>query len=111
MSLRKVVDVGIHRTPSGLDGDVGTAGLDGIAGRITPVPGSVGPMTIAMLVGWADPMPPRPAHHHPRRHRRAARTHHRRRRGGRKLIDSLRPGSMAIAAWPGHSATPRTRSE
>jgi methylenetetrahydrofolate dehydrogenase (NADP+)/methenyltetrahydrofolate cyclohydrolase len=45
-----VIDVGIHRTPEGLTGDVRTAELDGIAGRITPVPGGVGPMTIAMLL-------------------------------------------------------------
>ncbi|MCX5241005.1 bifunctional 5,10-methylenetetrahydrofolate dehydrogenase/5,10-methenyltetrahydrofolate cyclohydrolase [Streptomyces prunicolor] len=45
-----VIDVGIHRTPSGLTGDVRSAELDGIAGRITPVPGGVGPMTIAMLM-------------------------------------------------------------
>lgn len=45
-----VIDVGIHRTPSGLTGDVRTAELDGIADRITPVPGGVGPMTIAMLL-------------------------------------------------------------
>jgi methylenetetrahydrofolate dehydrogenase (NADP+)/methenyltetrahydrofolate cyclohydrolase len=45
-----VIDVGIHRTGSGLTGDVRSAELDGIAGRITPVPGGVGPMTIAMLL-------------------------------------------------------------
>ncbi|MFJ7241759.1 bifunctional 5,10-methylenetetrahydrofolate dehydrogenase/5,10-methenyltetrahydrofolate cyclohydrolase [Streptomyces olivaceus] len=45
-----VIDVGIHRTPAGLTGDVRAAELDGIAGRITPVPGGVGPMTIAMLL-------------------------------------------------------------
>ncbi|WP_329343402.1 bifunctional 5,10-methylenetetrahydrofolate dehydrogenase/5,10-methenyltetrahydrofolate cyclohydrolase [Streptomyces sp. NBC_00663] len=45
-----VIDVGIHRTPSGLTGDVRSRELDGIAGRITPVPGGVGPMTIAMLL-------------------------------------------------------------
>ncbi|WP_369191557.1 bifunctional 5,10-methylenetetrahydrofolate dehydrogenase/5,10-methenyltetrahydrofolate cyclohydrolase [Streptomyces sp. R08] len=45
-----VIDVGIHRTPDGLTGDVRAAELDGIAGRITPVPGGVGPMTIAMLM-------------------------------------------------------------
>ena len=45
-----VIDVGIHRTPTGLTGDVRAAELDGIAGRITPVPGGVGPMTIAMLM-------------------------------------------------------------
>lgn len=45
-----VIDVGIHRTGSGLAGDVRSAELDGIADRITPVPGGVGPMTIAMLL-------------------------------------------------------------
>ncbi|WP_406005449.1 bifunctional 5,10-methylenetetrahydrofolate dehydrogenase/5,10-methenyltetrahydrofolate cyclohydrolase [Streptomyces sp. NBC_00637] len=45
-----VIDVGIHRTPAGLTGDVRSAELDGIADRITPVPGGVGPMTIAMLL-------------------------------------------------------------
>ena len=45
-----VIDVGIHRTPTGLAGDVRTAELDGIAARVTPVPGGVGPMTIAMLM-------------------------------------------------------------
>ncbi|WP_306214081.1 bifunctional 5,10-methylenetetrahydrofolate dehydrogenase/5,10-methenyltetrahydrofolate cyclohydrolase [Actinoplanes sp. RD1] len=45
-----VIDVGIHRTATGLVGDVRTAELMGIAERITPVPGGVGPMTIAMLM-------------------------------------------------------------
>ncbi len=45
-----VIDVGIHRTENGLAGDVLAAELDGIAARITPVPGGVGPMTIAMLM-------------------------------------------------------------
>jgi len=45
-----VIDVGIHRTPSGLTGDVAAAELKDLAGRITPVPGGVGPMTIAMLM-------------------------------------------------------------
>lgn len=45
-----VVDVGIHRTPTGLVGDVRTNDLDGHAGWVTPVPGGVGPMTIAMLM-------------------------------------------------------------
>ncbi|MEU9283554.1 bifunctional 5,10-methylenetetrahydrofolate dehydrogenase/5,10-methenyltetrahydrofolate cyclohydrolase [Streptomyces sp. NPDC048275] len=45
-----VIDVGIHRTPTGLTGDVRTSEVDGIAGRITPVPGGVGPMAIAMLM-------------------------------------------------------------
>jgi methylenetetrahydrofolate dehydrogenase (NADP+)/methenyltetrahydrofolate cyclohydrolase len=44
-----VIDVGIHRTPQGLCGDVHTA-VRGVAGALTPVPGGVGPMTIAMLV-------------------------------------------------------------
>ncbi|WP_327406712.1 bifunctional 5,10-methylenetetrahydrofolate dehydrogenase/5,10-methenyltetrahydrofolate cyclohydrolase [Streptomyces sp. NBC_01288] len=45
-----VIDVGVHRTPSGLTGDVRSAQLDGIAERITPVPGGVGPTTITMLM-------------------------------------------------------------
>ncbi|TDT95482.1 methenyltetrahydrofolate cyclohydrolase /5,10-methylenetetrahydrofolate dehydrogenase (NADP+) [Streptomyces sp. 846.5] len=45
-----VVDVGITRTDHGLTGDVRTAEVDGIAARLTPVPGGVGPMTIAMLM-------------------------------------------------------------
>jgi len=45
-----VVDVGIHRTPAGLTGDVRTEELQGHAGWVTPVPGGVGPMTIAMLL-------------------------------------------------------------
>jgi methylenetetrahydrofolate dehydrogenase (NADP+)/methenyltetrahydrofolate cyclohydrolase len=49
-----VIDVGINRIPAGaktrLVGDVDfTAALD-VAGRITPVPGGVGPMTIACLL-------------------------------------------------------------
>jgi methylenetetrahydrofolate dehydrogenase (NADP+) / methenyltetrahydrofolate cyclohydrolase len=45
-----VVDVGIHRTENGLVGDVDTAAVAEVAGRLTPVPGGVGPMTIAMLL-------------------------------------------------------------
>jgi methylenetetrahydrofolate dehydrogenase (NADP+) / methenyltetrahydrofolate cyclohydrolase len=45
-----VIDVGIHRGESGLRGDVDTAAVAEIAGKITPVPGGVGPMTIAMLL-------------------------------------------------------------
>ncbi|MFE6887730.1 bifunctional 5,10-methylenetetrahydrofolate dehydrogenase/5,10-methenyltetrahydrofolate cyclohydrolase [Streptomyces sp. NPDC057694] len=45
-----VVDVGITRTVAGITSDVRTAELDGIAARVTPVPGGVGPMTIAMLL-------------------------------------------------------------
>jgi methylenetetrahydrofolate dehydrogenase (NADP+)/methenyltetrahydrofolate cyclohydrolase len=46
-----VVDVGIHRGEDGrLVGDVDFAAVKDIAGWITPVPGGVGPMTVAMLV-------------------------------------------------------------
>lgn len=44
-----VIDVGIHRTAHGLCGDVQSA-VRGVAGALTPVPGGVGPMTIAMLL-------------------------------------------------------------
>jgi methylenetetrahydrofolate dehydrogenase (NADP+) / methenyltetrahydrofolate cyclohydrolase len=46
-----VIDVGINRTETGLVGDVEFASASEAAGLITPVPGGVGPMTIAMLVG------------------------------------------------------------
>jgi len=46
-----VIDVGINRTPEGkLLGDVEFAGAAARASAITPVPGGVGPMTIAMLL-------------------------------------------------------------
>jgi len=45
-----VIDVGIHRGEHGLVGDVRTAEVAEVAGAITPVPGGVGPMTIAMLL-------------------------------------------------------------
>ena len=46
-----VIDVGMNRLPDGkLVGDVDFAGIQGIAARATPVPGGVGPMTVAMLV-------------------------------------------------------------
>ena len=46
-----VIDVGINRTEDGkLCGDVDFAGAREIAGWITPVPGGVGPMTIATLL-------------------------------------------------------------
>lgn len=45
-----VIDVGIHRGENGLRGDVDTAAVAEVAGAITPVPGGVGPMTIAMLL-------------------------------------------------------------
>jgi methylenetetrahydrofolate dehydrogenase (NADP+)/methenyltetrahydrofolate cyclohydrolase len=45
-----VIDVGINRTEDGLAGDVDFEGVSAVAGAITPVPGGVGPMTIAMLL-------------------------------------------------------------
>ena len=53
-----VVDVGINRVPAPekgegktkLVGDVDFADVEPVAGAITPVPGGVGPMTIAMLM-------------------------------------------------------------
>jgi methylenetetrahydrofolate dehydrogenase (NADP+)/methenyltetrahydrofolate cyclohydrolase len=44
-----VIDVGMNRTEEGLRGDVDSAVAD-VAGYITPVPGGVGPMTIATLL-------------------------------------------------------------
>jgi methylenetetrahydrofolate dehydrogenase (NADP+)/methenyltetrahydrofolate cyclohydrolase len=46
-----VVDVGINRLESGkLVGDVDFDGASRVAGAITPVPGGVGPTTVAMLM-------------------------------------------------------------
>ena len=51
-----VIDVGINRVPAAeagktrLVGDVDFAGVRAVAGAITPVPGGVGPMTIAVLL-------------------------------------------------------------
>lgn len=50
-----VIDVGINRVPTAdgktkLVGDVDYAGVSSVAGSITPVPGGVGPMTIACLL-------------------------------------------------------------
>lgn len=45
-----VIDVGINRTDDGLKGDVDFDAVVNVAGAITPVPGGVGPMTIAMLM-------------------------------------------------------------
>jgi len=46
-----VIDVGINRLPDGrLVGDVAYAEAAAVAGAITPVPGGVGPMTIACLL-------------------------------------------------------------
>lgn len=50
-----VVDVGIHRTEAGIIGDVVAEEVEGRAGYVSPVPGGVGPMTIAELLKntWA----------------------------------------------------------
>jgi methylenetetrahydrofolate dehydrogenase (NADP+)/methenyltetrahydrofolate cyclohydrolase len=45
-----VIDVGVNRLPEGLCGDVDFDAVQGKAKAITPVPGGVGPMTIAMLM-------------------------------------------------------------
>jgi methylenetetrahydrofolate dehydrogenase (NADP+)/methenyltetrahydrofolate cyclohydrolase len=45
-----VIDVGINRTDNGLTGDVEFDSAASVAGAITPVPGGVGPMTIACLL-------------------------------------------------------------
>jgi methylenetetrahydrofolate dehydrogenase (NADP+)/methenyltetrahydrofolate cyclohydrolase len=44
-----VIDVGVNRTDDGIVGDV-DKGVADVAGFLTPVPGHVGPMTIAMLL-------------------------------------------------------------
>ncbi len=45
-----VIDVGINRTDDGMVGDVDFESAKEVAGWITPVPGGVGPMTVAMLM-------------------------------------------------------------
>ncbi|HYV16212.1 MAG TPA: bifunctional methylenetetrahydrofolate dehydrogenase/methenyltetrahydrofolate cyclohydrolase FolD [Conexibacter sp.] len=45
-----VIDVGMNRTSEGLFGDVDFDAVREVAGLLTPVPGGVGPMTIAMLL-------------------------------------------------------------
>jgi methylenetetrahydrofolate dehydrogenase (NADP+)/methenyltetrahydrofolate cyclohydrolase len=45
-----VVDVGVNRLASGLAGDVDFEAVSKVAGAISPVPGGVGPLTIAMLL-------------------------------------------------------------
>ena len=45
-----VIDIGISRDEEGLKGDVDFEAVKEIASAITPVPGGVGPMTIAMLM-------------------------------------------------------------
>lgn len=45
-----VIDVGVNRVDGKLVGDVDFAAVSKVAGKITPNPGGVGPMTIAMLM-------------------------------------------------------------
>jgi methylenetetrahydrofolate dehydrogenase (NADP+)/methenyltetrahydrofolate cyclohydrolase len=45
-----VIDVGMNRTEDGLCGDVDFVAVSEVASAITPVPGGVGPMTIAFLL-------------------------------------------------------------
>ena len=45
-----VIDVGMNRTEEGLKGDVDFDAVEDVAAALTPVPGGVGPMTIAMLM-------------------------------------------------------------
>lgn len=45
-----VIDVGMNRDETGLYGDVDYENAKDVAGHITPVPGGVGPMTVAMLI-------------------------------------------------------------
>jgi methylenetetrahydrofolate dehydrogenase (NADP+) / methenyltetrahydrofolate cyclohydrolase len=45
-----VIDVGMNRTDEGLCGDVDFDAVREVAGLLTPVPGGVGPMTIALLL-------------------------------------------------------------
>jgi methylenetetrahydrofolate dehydrogenase (NADP+) / methenyltetrahydrofolate cyclohydrolase len=45
-----IIDVGVNRTEQGLVGDVAFDDVAQVAGWITPVPGGVGPLTVAMLL-------------------------------------------------------------
>lgn len=45
-----VIDVGINRSAGKIVGDVDFSAVKGVAGWISPVPGGVGPMTIAMVI-------------------------------------------------------------
>lgn len=45
-----IIDVGINRIDEGLVGDVDFEGVADVAGAVTPVPGGVGPLTIACLL-------------------------------------------------------------
>jgi methylenetetrahydrofolate dehydrogenase (NADP+) / methenyltetrahydrofolate cyclohydrolase len=47
---RAATEAGIHRTAHGLAGDVAFDEVSAVAGHLTPVPGGVGPMTIAALL-------------------------------------------------------------
>jgi methylenetetrahydrofolate dehydrogenase (NADP+)/methenyltetrahydrofolate cyclohydrolase len=52
-----VIDVGVNRRADGrLVGDVEAASVAPVAGYLTPVPGGVGPMTVAMLMETARPI-------------------------------------------------------
>ena len=44
------IDIGINRTDQGLVGDVDTDDVIDVAGWVTPVPGGVGPVTVAILM-------------------------------------------------------------
>ena len=45
-----VIDIGINQTDDGIVGDVDTDAVKEIAGWVTPVPGGVGPVTVAILM-------------------------------------------------------------
>lgn len=45
-----VIDIGINQTEDGLKGDVDTEAVLDVAGWVTPVPGGVGPVTVAILM-------------------------------------------------------------
>lgn len=86
-----VIDVGIHRTVSGLCGDVDFGAVVDIAGHITPVPGGVGPMTIATLL---------------RNTLTAANLHNSSRRNIRhNTVVHTRSDEMVSAPAPGHTST------
>ena len=55
-----MIDVGINRTEAGLVGDVDPGAAE-VAAFMTPVPGGVGPMTIACLLAERRPLRPLPA--------------------------------------------------
>jgi methylenetetrahydrofolate dehydrogenase (NADP+)/methenyltetrahydrofolate cyclohydrolase len=45
-----VIDVGTTKDGKKIYGDVDSTSVEGVAGALTPVPGGVGPMTVAMLL-------------------------------------------------------------